>query len=148
MIKVLGVASSGGHLDQLTSILLPLGDTCSIAIASFDKDDAQDKKTTFRFYSLKYPTNRAVINNILNVFLAIKILKSENPDYIVSTGAAPAVSFAIIAKLTRTRFLYVEPIDRVYSPTMTAKILKFFKVEFFVYWPSQLAGYPNRYYIR
>lgn len=147
MKSVLGVASSGGHLDQLVSILLPLEGTCSLAIASFDKEDAQDKKARFRFYSLRYPTNRAVVNNVLNLFRAFRAIKREKPDFIISTGAAPAVPFALIAKLTRRNFIYVEPIDRVVSPTMTAKILRILKVEFVVYWPSQLSDYPNRHYL-
>ena len=50
-------------------------------------------------YGCHYPTNRNLKNLIRNTFLAIKVLRKERPDVIISSGAAVAVPFFYIGKL-------------------------------------------------
>ena len=51
---------------------------------------------------------------LVNLFEAWRVLRAERPDVILSTGAGPAVPFAIIGKLFfGTKIVFVETITRI-----------------------------------
>ena len=141
---VLGVCSSGGHLQQLLPILDSLRASYSIVLCTFKKRDAEEVAGYIETHYLRFPTNRNVQNNLRNLFKGILIFSKFRPGIVISTGAASAVPFALLSLLFRVPFIYVEPIDRVNLPTLTAKILRFLDVHFVVFWDSQLINFPNR----
>ena len=57
------------------------------------KKDARSMLKDEKMYPCYFPTNRNFKNLIKNTFLAIKILRKEKPDLIISSGAAVAVPF-------------------------------------------------------
>ena len=86
-IKVCLVGSSGGHLTHLYMLKDFWKDKKRFWV-TFDKKDAQSILKEEKKYYCYYPTNRNIINLIKNTFLAIKVLKKEKPDLIISSGAA------------------------------------------------------------
>lgn len=142
--RVLFVCSSGGHLDQLLA-LLPAPDGVDIAIATFLKPDAVGKIEGFRSYGLFWPTNRSVKALIINTARAFRILRSEHPSVIVSSGAAAAVAFFVVGKLVyRTRNVFVECFDRIDNPTLTARMVRPVTDLFICQWDTQLTTFPHR----
>ena len=73
-------------------------------------------------YSCHFPTNRNLKNLIKNTFLAIKVLKKEKPDVIISSGAAVAVPFFYIGKLFGAKTVYIEVFDRIDKTNSYRKI--------------------------
>ena len=144
-LKIVGVCSSGGHLEQMVPILEELKKDYEIVLATFDKEDAKHVSSIFYTYYLKYPTNRNFKNNFINFFKAIRIIRIQKPCLVISNGAASAVLFAFVCKTLKISFIYIEPIDRISLSTLTARILKPLRVHFIVYWESQLKSYPNRH---
>ena len=109
-MKVCLVGSSGGHLTHLY-MLKPFWQNKDRFWVTFDKEDARSKLKDEKMYGCHYPTNRNLKNLIKNTFLAIKVLRKERPDVIISSGAAVAVPFFYIGKLMGAKLIYIEVFD-------------------------------------
>lgn len=90
-----------------------------------------------------FPTNRNIKNLIRNTFLAIRVLKKEKPDLIISSGAAVAVPFFYLGKLFGTKTIYIEVFDRINKPTLTGKLVYPVTDRFIVQWEEMKKVYPK-----
>ena len=141
-LKICLVGSSGGHLTH-RYMLKPFWKEKNRFWVTFDKEDAKSILDGEKMYPCYYPTNRNVKNLIRNTFLAIKILKRERPDLIISSGAAVAVPFFYIGKLFGAKLVYIEVFDRIDKPTMTGKMVYPIVDKFIVQWEEQKKVYPK-----
>ena len=110
---------------------------------TFDKEDANSLLAGERVYHCFFPTNRNIPNLIRNTGLAIRVLRKERPDLIISSGAAVAVPFFIIGKILGAKCVYVEVFDRVDKSTLTGKMLNGLSDIFVVQWPEMMNVYKN-----
>lgn len=141
-MKVCLVGSSGGHLTHLY-LLKPFWENEERFWVTFEKDDAISILRNEEMYPCYYPTNRNLKNLIKNTFLAIKILKREKPDLIVSSGAAVAVPFFYLGKLFGAKTVYIEVFDRIDKPTLTGKLVYPVTDKFIVQWEEMKKVYPK-----
>lgn len=141
-LKVCLVGSSGGHLTHLY-MLKPFWSEIDRFWVTFDKEDARSLLDGEKIYPCYFPTNRNIKNLIKNTFLAIKVLKKENPDIIISSGAAVAVPFFYLAKLKGKKIIYIEVYDRIDKPTLTGKMIYPIVDKFVVQWEEQKKVYPK-----
>ena len=82
-------------------------------------------------------------NFIKNTILAIRILKKEKPDLIISSGAAVAVPFFYIGKLMGAKLIFIEVFDRYNKPTLTGKLVYPIADKFIVEWEEMKKIYPK-----
>ncbi len=141
-IKICLVGSSGGHLTHLY-MLKPLWENKKRFWVTFDKVDANSILENEKLYHCYFPTNRNIKNLIKNTFLAIKILKKEKPDLIISSGAAVAVPFFYFGKLFGAKTIYIEVFDRIDKSTMTGKLVYPVTDKFIVQWEEMKKVYPK-----
>lgn len=144
---MLFVCSSGGHLDQLEPLLSSAGSDWTVA--TFPTPDASSRVSASRLLALRYPTNRRLLVNVVNAFILSAFVRRSRPSIIISSGAAPTVSAAVVAAAYAIPHIYIEPVDRIHMPTVTARLLKRSQRTFFVtQWPTQLMGWPHRCPVR
>ncbi len=141
-MKICLVGSSGGHLTQLY-MLKPFWEKHERFWVTFDKEDARSLLEEEKMYGCYYPTNRSIKALIINTKLAWKVLREENPDLIISTGAAVAVPFFYLGKLMKKKTIYVEVFDRVDKPTLTGKMVYPVADKFIVQWEEMKKVYPK-----
>ena len=141
-MKICLVGSSGGHLTHLY-LLEELWKKNDRFWVTFEKEDAVSLLKNERKYWCYHPTNRNIKNLIKNTFLAIKILKKEKPDVIISSGAASAVPFFYLGKLMGIKLVYIEVYDRVSTATLTGKLVYPITDAFIVQWDEQKKIYPK-----
>lgn len=141
-MKLCLVGSSGGHLTHLYMLRLFFKNKDRFWV-TFDKEDARSKLKGERWYSCYYPTNRNIKALIKNTILAIKILKKEKPDLIISSGAAVAVPFFYIGKLMGAKLIYIEVFDRYNKPTLTGRLVYPIADKFIVQWEEEKKVYPK-----
>lgn len=141
-IKICLVGSSGGHLTHLY-MLKDFWTNKDRFWVTFDKTDANSILKDENKYYCYYPTNRNIVNLIKNTFLAIKVLRKEKPDLIISSGAAVAVPFFYIGKLMGAKTVYIEVFDRIDKPTMTGKMVYPITDKFIVQWKEMKEVYPK-----
>lgn len=83
------------------------------------------------------PDSRNLINAVRNFTLALKILRTERPDVIVSCGAGIAPPFFLAAKIMGIHTIYIEPIDFIQKPSLTGVISQYLVDLFLVQHQSQ-----------
>jgi UDP-N-acetylglucosamine:LPS N-acetylglucosamine transferase len=136
------VASSGGHLAQLLA-LEPWWRKRQRAWVTFDTEDARSRLATERVVWSHHPTTRNVPNLLRNLALAVRLLRRERPDLVVSTGAGVALPFFLIAKIMRIPTVYIEVYDRLDSATLTGRLCSPLTSLFLVQWEEQRRFYPR-----
>lgn len=136
------VGSSGGHLAQLLA-LRPWWQQRSRCWVTFDLPDAVSQLEGERLYPAHYPTTRNALNLLRNSLLALRVLRRERPEMIVSTGAGVAVPFFILGRAFGIPTVYIEVYDRVTSATLTGRLCRPFTSLFLVQWESQLVLYRD-----
>lgn len=141
-MKVCLVGSSGGHLTHLY-MLKPFWEKRDRFWVTFDKEDANSLLREEKVYHCYYPTNRNIKNLIRNTFLAVKVLRKEKPDLIISSGAAVAVPFFYLGRLMKKKLIYIEVYDRIDSPTLTGRLVYPVTDCFIVQWEEQKAVYKK-----
>lgn len=141
-LEVLLVGSSGGHLAQLIA-LRPWWERHRRTWVTFDTPDAVSQLSEERAVWAYHPTTRNLPNLLRNTLLALRVIRSERPDLVVSTGAGVAFPFFVLAKLHRIATCYVEVYDRIDSRTLTGRLCRPWSDLFLVQWEEQSGLYPD-----
>ncbi len=103
--------------------LMPLIESGPHRVATFDKPDARSRVEE-HLIPIRFPTNRIVKNALLNGVIALRTIRAFRPDVIVSAGTAPAVSsFWVTKVVSRAVTVYIEPVDGLRMPTLTARLV-------------------------
>lgn len=141
-MKILIACSSGGHLTQAFALREWWSDHDRVW-ATFPVEDARSRLAGERVYEIHYPTVRNVRNLLRNFVLARRVLATERPDVVFSTGAAIALPFFSQARFFGVRTVYLEPVDRINSPGLSGRLVYPFADEFLVQWESMKEFYPD-----
>ena len=72
------------------------------------------------------------------------IWEKYRPKVIVSTGSNIAVPLCFIAKLRGTKFVYIETRAKVYSKTISGKLVEHFADKIIVQWPEMVSVYKGK----
>lgn len=141
--KVCIPTSSGGHLTHMRMLMPVLERAADRFWVTFDKEDANTALAGERVYHCYFPTNRNIKNTVRNTLLAIRVLRKERPDLIVSSGAAIAVPFFLVGKLMGAKTVYVEVFDRMDAPTLTGRLVRRLADLLVVQWSEMTRVYPG-----
>ena len=139
-MKIALVGSSGGHLMQLHQ-LRPWWSKHDRLWVTFDTPDAQSLLADERAIWAHHPTTRNVPNLLRNLRLALRLLRRERPDIVVSSGAAVAFPFFLVARALGVRTVYVEVYDRIDLPTLTGRLCYPLTSLFLLQWREQQRFY-------
>lgn len=141
-MKLLLVCTSGGHFSTMKS--LKSFWSCHQRVWVSDlKKDTEVLKDTETVHWFPHRTPRNLLGLIFDIPRAIKILRLEQPDLILSTGASISVSFAFLAKLLSIKFVYVESISRSQELSLSGRLVYPVCDEFYVQWASLCKKYPK-----
>lgn len=121
-MKVLLVASSGGHLTQLWW-MRPWWEAHERLWVSFDTLHARRLLADERMLAAHHPTNRSLLNLARNLILARWLLSTERPDLVVSTGAGVGVPFLWLGRSYGAKTVFVEVFDRIDAPSLTGRLV-------------------------
>ena len=154
MKKVLFIASTGGHLDELLQ-LKSMFDNYDYHIvtektkSNLSLKDKFPKRVSYLVYGtyttklnkLIYPF-KLIYNTIKSFFLYLKI----RPKYIISTGAHTAGPMCLIGHIFGSKIIYIETFANSKSKSRTGSLVYKFADLFIVQWESMLELYPNAIY--
>lgn len=121
-IKILAIASNGGHWIQLLR-LLPAFDGQDIIFVSTHKGN-QAQVEGYKFYAVTDATRWEKLKLIKMAFEVRKIIVNENPDVIISTGAAPGLMAIIWGCLKSKKTIWIDSIANVDRISMSGRIAK------------------------
>lgn len=140
--RVLLVGSSGGHLAQLWS-LARLWRPEQRHWVTFDTADAVSLLADEDVTWAHHPTTRNVRNLARNAAQARQVMKRVRPDVVVSSGAAVAYPYFVLARTGHVPSVYLEVYDRIESSTLTGRLCHRWATVFAVQWPEQQQLYAG-----
>ena len=136
------LSSCGGHLVQILKISKYINEKNCVFIVNDRIDfDPQMKNKTVR---ITHATRNW--KQIINIIEAFYFILKLRPKILLSTGAAPAVPFSLVAKLIGTKVIFVESLSRVTKPSLTGRIMYYIADEFYVQWPRLKKIFPSALY--
>lgn len=149
--KVLFIASTGGHLNELMQ-LKPIFENYNYYLitektkSNISLTSKFPHKISFLVYGTKdkkliYPF-KLLYNCIKSLFLYIKI----RPRYIVTTGTHTAVPICYLGKLFGTKIIFIETFANSETKTLSGKLIYPIANLFIVQWESMLKLYPKAIY--
>lgn len=148
MTNICFISSSGGHLQELAS----LRDLAKIFPSFLITERDQFNNITFgdKIYHVSQINRREnffLIHFIKLFFLIFFIFIKERPSCIITTGALVSFPACILGKLFGAKIIYIESFARVYSPSLTGKLVYKIADVFIVQWKPLLKFYPSAIYM-
>lgn len=142
-MKVCIVSSCGGHLTEVRR-LLPAYDAHEHFYVLNDKAILPADMRERTYFIVHSERDWKFFVNLWEAFC---ILRREQPQVILSTGAGPAVPFALVGRLLfGTHVIFVETITCVEAPTVTGRIMYRLAHRFFYQWPALQKFFPGAQY--
>ena len=152
--KVLFIASTGGHLDELMQLKGMFNDYDYHLITEKTKStlslrDIYKGRVDYLVYGtyttflnrLKYPF-KLIYNTFKSFFLYWKI----RPKYIITTGAHTAGPMCLIGHIFGSKIIYIETFANSITKSKTGRLVYKFADLFIVQWESMLTLYPKAVY--
>lgn len=143
-VKVAFVASSGGHLEELSKLktIEKMYDCFLVTERSgFVINDFCKKK-----YIVPKMSRKQVLfmPKFLWLFIrSLMIMLVEKPDFVITTGALIAYPFCVIGKFMGIKVIYIESFARVDKPSLTGRLVYNLSDLFMVQWEDMLNNYPK-----
>lgn len=146
--KLCFVSSSGGHWEELMC-LLPLTEAYDACFVTEEGGQAADGRLP-KVYTLPQINRKekGFLGHFLKLFAeSWRILRQEEPDAVITTGALLAYPFCLLAKLRGKKVIYIESFARVHNKSLTGRLVYPFADLFLVQWESMLKCYPKAKYV-
>lgn len=154
MKKVLFIASTGGHLNELLQL--------SPIFEKYDYTLITEKTKSNIALKNKYPNHvhyliagtytnmKAKITYpfklLLNCFKSLYFFLKIKPDVVVTTGTHTAVPMCYIAHFFKKKVIFIETFANSMAPTKSGRMVYKIADLFIVQWQSMLEFYPNAVY--
>jgi beta-1,4-N-acetylglucosaminyltransferase len=145
-VDVLLACSSGGHLLQLLA-LREAWDGYSHAWVTDDRSDARSLLRGEQVTYAHWPTTRNLWTLARNALLAWRVVRRLRPAVVLTTGAATAVPFAWVGRLTGARVVYVESVTRIESLSLSCRLIAPVADRLYVQWPELRESAPRARYV-
>lgn len=141
-MKICIVSSCGGHLTEMRA-LKPVYERYEHFYVLNDRvllPDDMEGRTHF----IRHSERDWLF--FLNIWEAWRILRKEQPILILSTGAGPAVPFALVGKLLRVPMIFIEISAQVTKPSLTGRLIYYLADRFFYQWKTLGRYFPKATY--
>jgi len=137
---ILVVASSGGHLTQAMCATSTI-DSPMVLVCN---KNMLDDSPFCRVHVIR-DTQHNVVIHLLNLVFALRVLWREKPTAVFSTGGPIVLPFALLSKILRIRFIFLDTMSRVTELSNSGKMIHRFKLydSFFCQWQSVADQYSG-----
>ena len=146
--KVLFIASTGGHLNELMQLktLFKKYDyhivTENTKVDKSLKKKYRDKMSFLIYGTKKYPISY-IFKFIANSFISLYYFFKYQPEVIVTTGTHTAVPMCYIAKIFGSKVIFIETFANRTSGTVAGKLVYPIADTFVVQWEEMHKIYPK-----
>lgn len=140
-IKVLAVASGGGHWIELMRIM-PAFAGAHVVFATVNRDYARDVSAS-RFYVVPDATRWSKAAAMWQALRILMIVLRERPNVVISTGAAPGYFAVRFGRWVGARTIWLDSIANVEELSMSGRLAGPHADLWLTQWPH-LAGAEGR----
>lgn len=148
MRRVLFIASTGGHLNELMQLREMYKNYDYHLVTEKTKSNKYlkkeyGKKISYLIYGTKHHMLTYPFKLLINCFISLFIYLRYRPDYIITTGTHTAGPMCCIGKIFGSRIIYIETFANMVTKTSTGKLLYPIADKFIVQWESMKKIYPD-----
>lgn len=150
-VKVLFIASTGGHLNELLQ-LKPIFSNYNYHLITEKTDSTIDlvKKFPNRVNYLVFGTKDHKFSYLFkfswNCLKSLVLYLKIRPKYLITTGTHTAVPMCYIGKFFGTKIIFIETFANSITKTMSGSMIYPIADLFVVQWESMLKEYPKAIY--
>jgi len=139
-MKVCLAASGGGHLVQMLKLIDSWQgyETFYITTAEIVKEQLQKLG---KVYVVGECNRQSLLRTVKVLLCCMKIIFTERPDVVISTGAAAGCISCFLGKLTGAKVIWVDSITNIERLSVSGRMVRFIADLFFVQWPELTAKY-------
>ena len=137
--KIAIVSSCGGHLTEVRQ-LRPFFEAHDHFYVLNDRVILPQDMEGKTYFATLFQRDLKFFANLREAWT---ILRKERPDLLLSTGAGILVPFALCAKLLVIPIVFLETLNRVHHPSLTAKIMYRLADRFFYQWEPLGKYFPR-----
>ena len=157
--KILVILGEGGHTFHMVRLVEMLGDKYTYDYMILKRDKISQNMITKEGKIFKVTLPRklksgiimALYQNVRCFVETLRILIKSKPYVILSGGGGGGITLLafLLGKLIGKKTIFLEDMCRVYSKSMSGKIIEKFNLAdlFFVQWGSMKKLYPNAIYV-
>lgn len=131
--KVMAVASIGGHWVQLLRIARPMEEKYEMVYVSTHPKCATMVEGQ-KFCQTADFSRSDAWKLIPSCFKTIKTIRKENPDAIITTGAAPGLVFLLVGKLLGIKTIWIDSIANAEHLSASGRIASRFASRTYTQW--------------
>lgn len=151
MQKVLFIASTGGHLNELLQ-LSPIFENYDYTLITEKTKSNMGLKQKYpkRVHYLIAGTYTTFLAKIIypfkliaNCFKSLYFFLKIRPDVVITTGTHTAVPMCYIAHFFKKKVIFIETFANSKGPTKSGKMVYPIADKFIVQWESMLEFYPK-----
>ena len=137
-MKICVASSAGGHLTEVLQLRSAYEKFQHFYIL-VKRDDSKwlAKKRKVYYVEDVRLNSKAFLKNF---FSSVEILKKEQPDILISTGAGGALPSILAAKFLGVKIIFIESLARVTALSLTGKFVYPIADLFLVQWPQLAKG--------
>ncbi len=141
-MRICLAASAGGHLSQLLK-LSNSWKKYDVFYVSTLESVTQKLQKLGRFY-ITGECNREHPLRVAKVLKnCIKIILTEKPDVIISTGAAPPCLLCLVGKLAHAKIVWIDSIDNVERLSLSGRVIRPLADLILAQWSELAVRYNN-----
>ena len=137
--KVMAIASIGGHWVQLLRIARPMEEKYKMVYVSNHPKCATMVEGQ-RFYQTIDFSRSDAWKLIPSFFKAVRTLLRENPDAIITTGAAPGLVFLLAGKLLGIKTIWIDSIANAEHLSASGRMASWFASRTYTQWKDLAIG--------
>ena len=153
-LNILYILGSGGHTAQMIELSKDLKEKINYFYLVQEDDVLSKKKIIYKGKIIKVKRNAkfkelkifSIFRTIFIFFKAIKIIKKNKIDTIISAGPGISIPFFYAGKLLGKKLIFIESWARVISKSISGKLIYPIADIFFVQWKDNLKNYPKALY--
>ena len=141
-LRICLVASAGGHLNQLLKLRNSWNGYDVFCITT--SDTVREKLQVYRKVYVVGESNRQHPIRVVSVLLrCIKVVFTERPDVLISTGASAGCMACFLGKLYGARVVWIDSITNVERISLSGRMVRYIADLFLVQWAELAKKYSN-----
>ncbi|MBC5773720.1 oligosaccharide biosynthesis protein Alg14 [Pontibacter sp. KCTC 32443] len=137
-LKVMAIASAGGHWIQLLR-LMPAFENCSIIFISTNSSFSDTVKG-YDFHAVTDANRWNKLRLIKMVYEVYKLVNNIRPNVIISTGAAPGLAGMVIGRFLGAKTIWIDSIANVEKLSLSGSIASVVANRVYTQWPDLRTG--------
>lgn len=122
-MKLLAIASDGGHWEELCEILNGISQDFDICYVSTNDNCRYGLSKKDKFYVVKDFSRTSSRLIFKSLFSSLKIFLKEKPDAVITTGAAPGFVMVLVGWLFGKRTVWIDSLANVSRLSLSGRLI-------------------------